>query len=387
MALRIDESDITLSIAGQEIRYVQKYEVEYGIFTQPGTFSVVVGWSQSAGKLIENVRPYMPFKLNVGGKPAFSGRLDSILVREGEGTEVHLTGRDNIGDLFRYKIDRDMHFSKSTYVGLLNDVLEYIGISPRVILGDATEMANKRIGMPVRRYGIALDPDTDQFEIKESISTINSSISAKLGDTFFSFLKAYFDRTNLFLWSGTDNEFVLSRPNVKQDPIYSLLRGRDLDSLRNRANCKLVEYKNDITDRHAFINTNVRTGTARAGRTSIIGSVTDDEILALGLKNFRAVRDKKTNNAKQAEDMGKRILAEERRKGHRLIYVTAGHRTKSTTGAEVVYAPDTMVKVLDEELNFNKNFYIESVKYTRNIGSGTSTQLTLIDPAYMVFLN
>jgi prophage tail gpP-like protein len=384
--LRIDESDVTLSIDGYQIGYVHRYEVEYGIFTQPGTFTISVGWSQSAGKLIKSIKPYMPFKLNVGGKPAFSGRLDSIVVREGgEGTEVVLTGRDNIGDLFRYKIDRDIHFSKSTYVGLLNDVLEYINISPRVVLGDATEIANKRLGKPVRRYGIALDPDTEQFLIKESVSTINSNISAKLGDTFYSFLKAYFDRSNLFLWSGTDNEFILSRPNTKQDPVCQLLRGRDLDSLKNRANCKLVEYKNDISDRHAFIHTNVRVGTTKAGRTSMIGSVTDEEVLALGLRNFRSVRDKKTNNAKQAEDMGKRILAEERRKSNRLIYVTAGHRTKSTGGAEIVYTPDTIVRILDEELGIDAPYYLETVKHKRDIGSGTTSQLTFVKPEHMVF--
>lgn len=386
MATKIDSSDVQLTIAGQEIGYIQSYDVQVGVFAQPATFTITCGWGQSAGKLIQNVTPYLPFKLRVGEKPCFSGRIGKISVREGEGTEVVISGKDNLGDLFRYKVDRDLKFTKTTYVGLLRDVLTQIGVSPQIILGDAASIANKRAGAPVRRYGIVLNPVTDEFEIKESISSINSSVVARLGDTFYTFLKTYFDRASLFLWSGTDGEFILSRPNTKQESIYQIVRNRDQNSLANRVNAKLVEYTQDIEDRHSQIRINARVGSAKSGRTTFIGSVTDEEILSYGLKNFRSVRDKNSNNPKQADDMAKRILAEERRKGTRLIYVVAGHRTKSLKGGEVIYTPDTMINVKDEELNIDEPWYIEDCRYQRNGNSGTTTQLTLVKPKYMVFL-
>ena len=386
MAVKIDSSDVQLTIAGQEVGNLQTYDVQVGIFSQPSTFTTTFGWGQSVGKLIKNVTPYLPFKLKVGDKPCFSGRIGKITVREGEGTEVVLSGKDNLGDLFRYKIDRDLQFTKTTYVGLLKEVLTRIGVSPQIILGDAATIANKRAGAPVRRYGIVLNPLTDEFEIKESVSSINNSVVARLGDTYYSFLKTYFDRASLFLWSGTDNEFVLSRPNTKQEPLYQIVRNRDSDSLRNRVNAKLIEYTQDIEDRHSQIRINARVGSAKAGRTTFIGSVDDEEILSYGLKNFRSVRDKNSNNPKQADDMAKRILAEERRKGTKLIYVVAGHRTKSLKGGEVIYTPDTMINVRDEELDIDEPWYIEDCRYQRNGGSGTTTQLTLVKPAHLVFL-
>lgn len=386
MPIKVDESDIKLVIAGQEISYIESYDIKMGIFAQPGTFRITCGWSQSAGKLIKNVTPYTPFKLYVGGKPAFSGRIGEISAKEDSGTTITFTGKDNLGDLFRYKVDSDLSFTKTSYRELLQEVLKRIGISPVIITGDNGPIADKRMGTSVRRYMSVISPETDGIEIKESVSVINSSVKAKLGDSFYSFLKSYFDRASLFLWAGTDNEFILSRPNTKQEPAYSLVRNRDQESLANRVNCKLIEYKNNIEDRHAEIRVNCRTGSTKAGRTVFLGSAIDNEILSYGLRNFRSVRDKKTNNVKQAEDMAKRIRAEEQRKGSSLKYKVTGHRTKAFNGSIVTYTPDTIIRVKDDELNIFREYYIEDVEYTRSIGDGTKTLLTLINPDYMVFL-
>lgn len=374
MAQKIDESDIELFIAGQRVGYNESYSIKMDIFTQPSQFSTSFGWGRTAADLLENVRPYQSFLLKIGGKPAFRGRLDKVSAAEGTGTTITMSGRDNIAELFRYKTDTDFQLSKTTYSGMLRELLERLEISPITIVENAELAAKQRTGAPQKRFSFAMDPGTSEFVIKESLSTINSQIKAQVGQTLYAFLKTYLDRASLFLWSGPNGEFILSRPNPNQKPIYKIFRSVDV----NRSNAKLVEYSNDITDQHAFVAVNGRTGGTKAGRVYVKGAETNDYVLSLGLKNFRSVRDKHAHSPKQIDDLGKRIVAEERRKGFKLVYQVAGHRTERLGGGEAVWSIDTVVDVDDNLIGLKGSFFVEGVSYERSIGNGTTTTLSLM---------
>ena len=384
MGVRIDSSDVELIIAGQNVAYNEQYAVKMGVFEVPNTFELTFGWGQSMGKMLENVVQYSPFELRIGGRPGFKGRLGRIGVTETNGSAMKLGGRDVIAELARYKIDSNVTFSKSTYVGLLEEVLKRIGVRSPVIVGNYAQLANQRSGISINRYKLVLNPTTDTFFYKESISEINASLKARTGMTWLSFLQEYFNRAGLFLWSGPNGEYVLSRPNPNQPPSYRLIRGRDVDG-SNQVNVKLVEYDRSIEDRHAYVRVNGRAGGTKAGRSYFFGEVQDDELIKLGLRNFRAVRDRWATTPKQAEDLAKRIRAEERRKGFKLVYQAAGHRGLSPGGSEVVYTPDTTVQLDDYELDLHGVYYLEDCSYERSVAEGTVTKLSLMRPEDLVF--
>jgi prophage tail gpP-like protein len=384
MGVRIDESDVELILAGQNISYNETYAVKMGVFEVPNTFDLTFGWGQSMGGMLENVVQYSPFELRIGGRPGFKGRLGKIGVVETSGSAMKLGGRDVIADLARYKIDSNVTFSKSTYVGLLEEVLKRIGVNSPVIVGNYAELANKRTGVSVNRFKLVLDPVTDTFFYKESISEINSNLKAKTGMTWLSFLQEYFNRAGLFLWSGPNGEYVLSRPNPNQPPSYRLVRGRDAVGL-NVVNVKLIEYERSIEDRHAYIRVNGRAGGTKAGRSYFLGQAEDEEMIKLGFQNFRAVRDRTVTTPKQAEDLARRIRAEERRKGFKLVYQAAGHRGITPQGAEAVYSPDTTVQLDDYELDLHGVYYLEDCSYERSVADGTVTKLSLMRTQDLVF--
>jgi hypothetical protein len=61
--------------------------------------------------------------------------------------------------------------------------------------------------------------------------------------------------------------------------------------------------------------------------------------------------------------MARRKIAECRRAGWRLSYPVSGHTVAAIGGGRAVWAPDTTVEVIDEELGLQGVMYLESVTF------------------------
>src|SRR5690606_29193357 len=155
-------------------------------------------------------------------------------------------------------------------------------------------------------------------------------------------------------------------------------------------------YKVDVRTRYSEILVLGRYGGGKDGRGRVIGRAIDDEIVALlnpneadradGGKRKKpfVVHDKHVATIEQANFLAKRRLAETRRQSFTLDYKVAGHTTDALSGNKrLIWQPDTVVFVEDEELGINEPMYITNCKYSRT--PQTNTVISVIRPSYLVF--
>lgn len=233
----------------------------------------------------------------------------------------------------------------------------------------------------------------------------DKALKIKAGEALYGWLKAHLAKAGLFLFSAAlDNAFVLAQPRTDTRPVARLLRQRGgvadaNDQARgNQAataalavNVLRVRHRNEVTGRHTRYVVHGRGGRGAAGRGSLRGEFIDEEMRALGYPDSRvkveAERDVKSD--KQAAYEARRLAMNARREAWEYVVTVQGHSYPALTrpGERGVWAVDTLVEVLDDELGIREPLWIAEVAYRRG-ADGTTTELTLhrtgdVDPALM----
>lgn len=385
---------VAVEFAGHAIRVVESYDIDVSFFTQPAAFSVKMGDDGDAKGFAEAFPPRTPFRLIVNGRTVASGRTDGYdLSYSAGGTEVTIYGRDWLQDIHDAFVRHDKTFKNATFAQLVEGALKEVG------LGDATLIYTNdtnRDAIVGKASNVLAPPRSVSLETIESVGggKVFKTPQSKLGERWFEFLMRHLERVGLFLWAAAEVDengnptFVLSEPNAQQAPIARLTQSEtnayNLSRVGHEVSILSAQYHNDTKGRFSEAVVHSRGGGKKFGRTKGKGDFSDPEMLALGYDRPIVMKDVDCQNAKQAEFMARRRIAEGRRSGVSLSYTVSGHTFAALGGGRGVWAPDTVVAVDDDRLGLKGNFWIESVHFSRST-TETITRLALQRPEDLLF--
>lgn len=371
--------------AGGEIKITESYEIKCSVMTVPAAFSLRLGWSDTAAKLLQLCVPGSLFQLRIGEVLIQTGIIDSRGVPSSDSTVVEIRGRDVMRYLMNSHVQEDVEFKEKTYYEITRRVLNLVGLGTHeLVAGDG---ANRRA---VTATSLATTKGEDQVRVIETgLPTADGSKvefrshKAKVGQRWWDWLQDIYKLSGLFLWCGGDGNLILASPNPDQLPAYELTRQRGVP--RNKVNVLTHSFRDDCTNRHAKYIVYGRFGRGKAGRNRIEGEWIDTEMLDRGFADVITYHDDDVMTTAQAEILARRYGSEARRGGYHLEYTVAGHRVPSIFGGKVaVWGMNTLAAVSDDELGINGPHYIESVTFAMK--PDKTTRLELIRPGDLLYL-
>ena len=379
------EDRVAIRLGGKEIRICEGYEVHMGVLTQPSRFAVRVGHSGTIAELLKKYPPGTTFELLVYDgkeyKKQFTGVTDGRRAN-GKAATATFRGRDNIAQLFGDAV-ADKTYEGKDYLGLIDSVLKDAGVSAKIIDESASDRTTK-----TGAHGATGSTKVKSEVKKKGKKLIVHPPTIKAGEDRYRFLKQHLDRVGLFLFGGANGELVLGAPDRDQPALYQVVNRRDGDA-NVPGTVTDWDFDEDTTNRCSKCVVYGRGGGKGAGRTKAHKSITDDEMSGFGFFYRTLVKiDQRVSSIDEGEFYARQAISESRRGGWALEYVVAGHTTQPKSGGSkrIVWARDTVVHVIDEELGLNEEMYVESVTL-RGDESKTETSLRLMRKEDLRFLD
>lgn len=404
---------VTLRLGGDDVHFGESYDIQFGLLSQPGAFSMRLGRGDAVKGLIKKYPPKTKFELHMDGGLVMSGLTDGYTVSDSGGaSEFTVRGRDGLAVLHDAYMRSEQSFTDITFadltkrcldatVGAGNYKLIYSNNENRKAVTQAPETAGKQadlVGAIVNaaigataaaqlpNLGVALGAVNKQLEAAlvdlqsqdavEPAPTAQRTIQGKLGQRWGqNLLLPELARAGIFLWqTSTLNTFILSTADITQRPTFRLTRKRG--SPANEINVLSASFKNETTPRFSSCEIHFRRGGGAEGRGRGYGFFQDDEMVALGYDRPLVHKDDRCKTLAQADFLAKRKICESQRAGFVLEYTVAGHTTPWVQGpGRVVWFFDTLVEVEDDEYGINDTFYIESVQMQGNPQKTTTLRL------------
>lgn len=371
------DDQVRIKLAGQEIPIREKYTVRSGILEVPAKWDVTVGHGGMLAELIANYEPQTPFELLIGDTSVMVGEVDDPSVPSMASNTLELSGRDYLARLHDTQILDERTFSEKTYTELTKFALKEVGLADRSLF--ALNAANRkaitgRDSVELEKKVVADQTETGTAGDHETVE-VDRTIKGEVGTTWLEFLVQQYRRAGLFLWSDHAGNFILSQPDGAQKPLYRLVNGRGSQS--NEVTVTARAWHRRTEQRFTEYLVVGRAGGGKHGRTTILGRVFDDEMIAWWNKNLadradggkrrkpKIFRDHHVRTPEQAKFVALRLRAEGRRNGEQLTYTVAGHSTLAIGGGRAVWQPDTTVEVIDDELGIDGPMYLESVTFSQ----------------------
>lgn len=386
---------VKLRLGNADLAIVQSYEVKTSVLTQPGAFSLRLGWNKTAAELLKLATPGTPFELYIGSVQVMSGLTYGRAQPSSNFTQIEIKGRDYLGVLFDDEVAQEQSFTDDTYFKLTRRILDQVGLKEdtgdgqggptRFVLDDNNDNNRatvSRVKVKPRSRGEIVEL-TPTGMPGGAGKVFYKSVKTKVGTRWFDVLQDQYKFRGLFLWSTGSGNFVLTRPRADMDPTCQIKRTRGAN--RQQGDAISCRFQDDVTMRHATYTVYGRGGSGKEGRDEIRGAYVDEEMVAFGFRHARTVEDRDCKSNKEAEHIARRLCAEERRAGWQLEYTVSGHTFPSLVakGSYGVWTHDTVCRVDDDELDIHGNFYVEGVSYSRS--PETTTTITLMRPQDLVF--
>lgn len=379
---------VRLKLAGAEVPIVSQYEVNCGVMDVPAQFSNTIGHGGLWRDLASAFPPETPFELLIGDRTIFVGETDEIAT-EGAPTTMPIVGRDYLRRLADSFVASERTFSEKTFADLTRIALEDVGLGDRSIT--AFNTANRLAVTGIQTIEELSVPATEDTTIEtvatNSTKTVRRTLKAELGSKWWDFLCTQYRRSGLFLWSDFEGNFVLSRPNGNQAPVARIVRrlGGDFGDV---SVVGVPSFKHNTSNRYTECLVYHRTGGGKHGRSKASGRFVDEEMVAIlnpdpadradggKRKKLLVVKDQQSKTIQQANYLARRKIVESRRNGWQLSYTVSGHSAPALRGGgRVIWQPDTVVHVIDEELGIDGPMYVESVKFSRTPQTNTRIRL------------
>lgn len=373
---------VRLTLAGDDVRIFEDYSVHTAVLQQPAAFSTrLSAGKRLARELLERFPPgpKTPFELSIGPYKQFTGDVDAVDVVGAEGsTSVSFRGRDPVARLYDSDIEDEQTFENESYLGIVQRGLKAVGFGDRLV--EVSNTANLKIRSGAR-VKIRKEPiKVDEVRRVKTGGGERVVVTAKLGESWYDFIHRHIEKFGLFLWADANGDFILSRPNRDQDPLYEFSRQRG--QRRNVCNVRDAHFTNDTARRLASVVIFARAGGKKYGRNHVSGAYVDEEMEALGFKRRRVYRDANVSNAVEASAYAARKIGEVNRASWKLVYTLQGHSAPTIDGGRAVVIPDTVAMVNDDELGIHEPLYIESCEYK---SPPRSTTVTMMRPRDIVF--
>lgn len=390
-ALGQDHDVVTLTLNDEVVIRSLQFDVARSITTQPCAFGMDIGTGEKARDLMKRYPPGTPFKLAIDGAQQFTGVTDGYTTRQsGEATSFGLRGRDNMSMLIGARAREDKSFSDITYAELVEQVLKLAAPKASWVLYNTND-GNRRAttksalpgGTPTSEVNDTVIGELENGEPVYGTTTVTGpsqqsrKLRVKAGQEWYGWLKGELDRAGLMLWAEAEGNFVLAAPDVKQPPMARILRKRG--SLKNVVTVFDASHRNETTSRFSECIVHMRRGGGAEARAKGFAQYVDQEMIDLGFDRPLVITDTKCKTLAQAEAMARRKVAEARRSSWTLNYEVSGFTTMGIEGSRIVWAPDTVVEVDDDEFGLYGSFWVESVKMSRNPHSSTSLTLMRLE--------
>lgn len=400
--------DVTLTLAGTELRVATGFEINQSVIQQPAIFSFRLGQEKEITKFIKRVvgatgtdaesrrlaltgpfGPNAPFELRINGNIRMTGNTDGYRATQAgdHGTELTIFGRDGLAPLHDAHVHYEVNFKDSTYRSLVAAVLEIVGIDPKRLTSSANAAnvdRQLRAGIPVKELVpvrtvqeiLAAFAKDDKNGTGSTAGASHFSLQSKIGERWMDFLRKQLDRAGLFLWAGGDDKIILGAPNVETDPLYRIVRKRT-GQTRNEVNVIHADLLFDTRPMNTFGIVYGRAPGKKGGRPPALGESADDLMYNLGFPFSRAIalRDTHCKAKAQATYLAQRKLAEGRRHGYQLVYTMDGLSAPAIGGGRAVWTPDTTVEVEDDEFGIHETMWIESIEMKRSPQTTTTVRL------------
>lgn len=396
-----DQDSILLQIGEDTVTLAESYEVKISVLQQPAAFALRVGANLAAGDMLSQAVPGSDFKLGImsGGKYRLlqAGKIDSRGAPSAAFSQIEIKGRDYLAQLFDSFVEEEQEFPQKTFFDLTQKVMNLVGLTNENGFGlVATNDVNRALitGVDIK----TINPTELATQIQTGAMTgtgelVYKTMKAQLGVRYYDFLQQQYKLAGLFLWACPDKTFVLARPHADQAATFSIFRrlgGTGEDT--NVIDCRFVD---DTTMRHSEAIVYGKSGGGKKGVEICRGSYVDDQLSTYGITKKIVIHDADVKTKAECEYVARRIIADERRAGWQLEYTLAGHQVPFPSGDNgvAVWSPDTVVRVddlilhepSDVGLQFRRNFYVESVTYSRDNQGGTRTKVTLMRPEDLIF--
>ena len=390
--------DVRLLIAGTELR-PKSYEIQRDVFTQPCAFSFTLGEAELTTDLINRVHANDPFELRINETLVFTGRVDGFSSQAdgNRGTEVTFRGRDMMTVLLGACATSEETFTDITYAELAEHALRAV-LGPNVpftlvYTNDANRKAvtaaktptsnrtadQRALGKEILIGAVqgGLGQPTSSGTPAPASATVSQppsrKIKVELGEAWYQgVLKPEFDRAGLTMMATADGNYYLGAPDTTQSTSGRLVRRTNTDDDTSITNILGHDFRLETTSRHSSYTVHFRSGGGKTSRVNGDGSIEDAEMKAFGINRPWVGKDEKIKTAAQADQYVKRKMCDERRASFHLVYRVAGHTTTGANGEEILWAPETVVDVDDDELDLHRKMYVESV---RMIGFPQITEL------------
>jgi prophage tail gpP-like protein len=412
---------VRITLGGHETHIVESYEVSIRYLQIPSAFSVELGsGTRLAADLESKYPPNTPFSLSVGPNVTqFTGCIDGY---DGHGgsTQIIFRGRDPMAQLVDDMIRAEQSFTNITFADLTRAAIAGAGITGYSLVLDATAQRKAVTGVPVVDSWVEVPDDAQALAAAAqgaAVSALSGTtagvlasaapspdalpvitmvtprpIEAKAGVSWYAFVSKELERAGLFLRAGIDpegqdqNVFLLAVPSASQPPLCGIVNQRGAPRASNVVTTLTAHYKNDTAGRHAEYIVLGRAGGGDQGRQIIEGHFPDTEMKGWGFTKHFVHVDKDAKSTAQAVYLARRKCAEARRKSWTLRYTVRGHTAPVLRNPTLraVWAPDTVVRVRDDEHAIAGDFWIEGVTFRGN-AQGTTTELTLMRPEDLVF--
>lgn len=370
---------VRLKIGNEEVLISESYEVRMSVLTVPSIFHLKLGDGRAILELIDSYPPNTPFELSIGNVVQFRGRIDAFESSAGSGGgSFTLRGRDHMAPLVDGFVRAERSWTNVTYAQLAEDCLDATVQATTVLKYDADADRSIRCGTKIKGRG--------KRGVVSVATTKQKSVQAKIGERYYDgILKPQLDRAGLHMRASAENDytFILDTVHADLPPVAKLINQRG--AYPNAVNVLSSSFKLDTTTRYTDYEIYGRGGGKKSGITKAHGSFVDEEMKLLGYRNrFFCHRDEKVSTDAEGLAMARKVAADHRRHSFHLSYQVQGHTVTGLTGKRVVWTPDTVIEVDDQENGLFGPFWLESVTMTRS-GSGTTSDLTLMRPGDLVF--
>ena len=375
------EDKIVLELDGKEVLIAENYNVQLSYMTQPNMFQIRLGSDESAADIIGRYPPKTPFKLWLDHQGQIfvlqRGYTDGYSA-PGPPTTITLSGRDVVQDLHDAYVLNEKSFKSATVKELAVAAMSAAGYP--TITFDYTNEYNRMKATGSKRNPQFAPPRSVLDEQLETLrgGKVKRKPVVKIGESWFQFLRRYLDRLGLFIHANVDGNLIISEPNTQQKPLYKITYSKDKSTTIRR-----TQYQNITSQRFAHYYAYYRTGSVDDQIVQNAFKYTDQEMVGWGYTKSWAMKDAQITNKKQAEFLARKECAKRRRDGWKLGYKVPGHTTDAIGGGTVTWAPDTIVRVQDDDLDIAEDFWIESVRFSRD--PSTSVDLTLMRPADLIY--
>lgn len=373
-----------------DVRIVERYSFASSIFQQPSAFSVTLSGGHGAAEVMKRYPPGPSqgvASLYIGKYRQFTGEIDAVNSSgDASRTNVEIAGRDLLARLHDQDITGERSFDNATYLELFDAALNDVGLGHKIVEISNTANRNVRVvGTKSSKKGpkVKAEPVVVQ-EVKASPSSGGQRVvvTAKMGESWLQFLERQFAKVGLFAWADAYGNFVLSRPNAEQEPIFHFFRKRG--QLASIANVKSYRFTNDTKLRFSEVVVFARNLGRKYGHNHTHGDFIDKEMQALGFDRRRVYRDSQVTSEEEGKFYARRKIAEANRASWKLEYTISGHSAPLIDDIDNrgIIVPDVIARVDDDELNIHENLYIESVVYR---APPRETVVTMMRPQDLVF--